>query len=80
MVGVMHTAMSSSSGNILDKYDQVKHVGSTIMWQGQSYMSKPGEVLFGVNSNNDLVAHYYKNNATVIHHVRGSHPKNLTMT
>lgn len=58
---------------VLSQYDNIRHVGSAIMWSGSSYMSKPNEVSFGINANNDLVAHYYKTNSTVIHHYLKKH-------
>lgn len=61
--------MSSIAADpVFAKYDRVVHVGSSIIWLGSSYTSKPGEVLYSVNHNNDLVVHYYKSNSTVILH------------
>lgn len=55
---------------VLAKYDHVRHVGSAIIWNGCSYMNKPGEVVHSVNENKDLVVHYYNTNTTVTHYQR----------
>jgi hypothetical protein len=65
------------------KYHVVTHMGSAIMWNGRSYMSKPGEVQCGINANNDLVVCYINMKATVISHMSKRvsgfiHPEDVT--
>lgn len=68
----VNTTIAIMSDPIFAKYDCIVHVASSIMWYGSSYVSKPGEVLYTINHNNELVAHYFKTNSTVIHHVCGA--------